>query len=503
MNIKSHIEILLYSISLVILLAGLTNTASAQPGVLDTSFGSGGIVTTNVSTSDDQILATAIQSDNKIVTAGYSEKPALFTVARYNTNGTLDSTFGTGGIVKTSFNNSGFARAIIIQSDGKIIVGGDAENKFALVRYTSTGQLDTNFGSQGKVLTTIGNVSAIYGLSVQSDGKIIAAGFTEKLADFAIVRYTSNGGLDTAFGGGDGIVTTDFANDDDRATSIKLQSDGRILVAGSSVDLDLNTTFALTRYNTDGTLDENFNGSGKVTTVTSCGAEALGIQSDGKIVVTGAFDDIYLARYTTSGDLDTTFGSGGIVTTNIGGNYDNAYDLVIDAAGKILVAGSTVSSGNEDMIVARYQSNGSLDASFDNGDGIAIISLSSQSDIANSIALQSNGGIIAGGSKGEFGAKEFATIKLIGYQPTAADAVISGRVTSGPKGVSQVRVALTNNQGNTIYAMTNFLGYYYFYNQQVGQTYILSAHHNLYSFTPSSLAVNLTGDYSSANFAVQ
>lgn len=496
-------KINVYTILLIILLASLTNIVSAQPGTLDASFGSGGIVTTNISTADDQILATAIQSDNKIVTVGYSEKPFQFTLARYNTNGTLDTTFGINGIVKTAFNDAAVGRSVVIQADGKIVVGGDAEGKFALARYTASGLLDSSFGNQGKILTTIGNTSAINGIALQSDGKIVAAGVTEKLSDFAAARYTSSGVLDTTFGGGDGIVITDFANDDDRATSVKIQSDGKIVVAGSAIDQDLNAAFGIVRYNTDGTLDSNFNGSGMVTTVTNCGANSLGIQADGKIVVTGSSDDIYLARYTTSGLLDTAFGTDGIAVTNIGGNYDNAYGLVIDSMGRILVAGSTISNGNEDMIVARYQSSGSLDASFDNGDGIVAVSLGSQSDIANSVALQSSGGIIAGGSKGEFGSKEFATIKLTGFQPTAANATISGRVMAGPKGIFQVRISRTDSQGNTTYAMTNFAGYYYFYNQQVGQTYTLSAYHNLHTFAPSTLLINLTGDYSSANFAAQ
>lgn len=351
-------------------------------------------------------------------------------------------------------------------------------------------------------MTTIGNTAAINAVVLQSDGKIVASGFTEKLGDFATARYTSSGVLDTTFGTG-GIVITDFANDNDRASAVKLQSDGKVLVAGAVVDQDLNTAFGIVRYNSDGTLDTNFNGNGMVTTATNCGIEALAVQADGKIVVTGSFDDIYLARYSPSGALDTTFGIDGIVTTNIGGNSDNAYDLIIDLMGRIIVAGSTISNGNEDMVVARYQNSGSLDATFDNGDGIVIVSLGSQSDIANSVALQSNSGIIAGGSKGEFGSKEFATIKLIGQLPTAANATISGRVTSGPKGVAQIRVARTDSQGNTIYAMTNFYGYYYFYNQQVGQTYTLSAYHNLYTFTPSSLIVSLTADYSNANFTAQ
>lgn len=507
MKRNTHLQKLLFLTACMICLGGFTTFTFAQPGTLDTNFGSGGKRLTNISTADDEILATAIQPDNKIIVVGYSEKPAQFTIARYSNFGNLDSTFGTGGIVKTAFNGTGFANSVIIQSDGKIVLGGMAENKFALVRYNSSGQIDSSFGNQGKVLTTIGNSSAINDITIQSDGKIIAAGYTEKLADFAVARYNSNGTLDTTFGSG-GIVITDFFNDDDRATSVSLQSDGKIVVGGGIFDLDLLKNFAVVRYNSNGSLDTSFNGDGKKTTFVECGDEALGcgidalgLQSDGKIVVTGSAGDIYLARYNTNGSLDTTFGNNGIVITNLGGNYDNAYDLAIDMVNGILVAGSTISSGDEDMVVAKYTSNGTLDTTFDNGDGIVTISLGSNSDISYSLSLQPNGGIVLGGSQGNFGSKQFATVRLIGLQPTAANASISGKVTSSNGiGISQVRVSLTDSQGITTYVMTSSFGYYTFNDVPVGQTYILTPNSVRYSFTPTSMLVSLTDDYTGADF---
>lgn len=504
----SPVKKLLYSLILLILSAVLTNTVSAQAAGLDSSFDSDGIALTDVSTSDDEITATAIQADNKIVVVGYSEKPAQFTITRYNANGGLDTTFGVNGIVKTVFNGPSFARAVAIQSDGKIVVGGEAENKFALTRYTVSGSLDIGFGTQGKVLTVIdpaspGKISAVTGIAIQPDGKIIAAGYAEQSSlNFAVVRYTTSGSLDPSFDG-DGRVTTDFADGSDQATAVKLQPDGKILVAGSADDEDLNTVFAVARYNAGGSLDTGFNGSGKVTTVTQCGAEALGIQADGKIVVTGSSDDIYLARYTANGTPDETFGKAGLVVTNIGGNSDNAYDLVIDSSGRILVTGSTVAKGNEDIIVARYLTSGSPDASFDGADGVIIVSAGSNSDLANSILLQSDGKIVVGGSQGLFGNKQFAVARLGPLTPTAGEATISGRVNFGTSRASQVRIGCTDSQGNTIYAVTDSAGYYSFYNQEVGQTYILSANHSAYTFTPSLIVVSLVGDYEDADFTVQ
>lgn len=368
---------------------------AAPPGTLDTSFGTSGATYRNVSSADDEILALAVQPDNKIVAAGYSESSKQFTIARFNPNGSSDTAFGTGGIAKTSFGGDSIARAVAIQSDGKILVGGNMGVSFTLVRYTATGQMDTTFGNQGVVVTSFGNSAGITGLAVQTDGKIIATGYTDEFGDFALARYLVDGTLDTTFGGGTGKVMTDFSGDTDRPSSVKLQSDGKIVVAGSGVDADLSTGFAIARYNIDGSLDTSFNGGGTLITVTGCGANALGIQSDGKIVATGSTDDVYLARYNTNGSLDTSFGITGVITTNIGG-IDSAFALTIDLSGSILVGGSTISAGNEDFFVAKYQGNGSLDPAFDNGDGIVITPLGTNSDTAYSVSLQPNGGIILG-----------------------------------------------------------------------------------------------------------
>lgn len=479
----------------------LSANVFASPGTLDSTFGSSGVALTNVSTADDEILAIASQPDNKIIVVGYSDKPAQFTIARYNTNGSLDTTFGTGGIVKTSFSSTSIARAVAIQADGKIVVGGDAGQVFALVRYTSSGQLDATFGNQGKVLTTIGNSSAINSIAIQSDGKIIAAGYTEKLGDFAVARYMTNGSLDTTFGGGDGIVVTDFYGDDDRATSVKLQADGKIVVGGKVVDFDLFTDFGLARYNSDGSPDTSFNGSGTVSTVTDCGINSLAVQTDGRIVVGGSLDDVVLARYGSDGSLDNTFGTNGIVTTNIGGSPDNAYSLTLDGSNGIILAGSTLSNGNEDFFVAKYSNAGVLDSSFDNGDGIVITSLGSNSDIGYAISLAPDGHIVVGGSQGDFGSKQFGVARYVGFQTTAANVTISGRVAnSNGAGVSNVRISLSNSQGVIGYAITNSFGYYTLYDVPAGSTYILIPNSNRYTFTPTSRTLNLLDDYTGADF---
>ncbi len=483
-----------------------TLTAYAQSqGTLDSTFGTGGLVSTNVSTSDDEILAIAVQPDNQIIVVGYSEKPAQFTIARYTAAGVLDTSFGTGGIVKTAFSGAAFARGVAIQSDGKIVVCGEAGQIFALARYTTSGQLDTSFGTSGKVLTPIGSSSGANSLAIQLDGKIVAAGYSEKIGDFAVVRYASDGSLDSTFGGGDGIVTTDFYSDNDRANAIKLQSNGKIVVAGSAVDFDLFNNFAIARYNSDGSLDTGFNSSGKVTTQTDCGANALALQLDGKIVVAGSTGNILVARYTTGGVLDTSFDSDGLVSTDIGGNTDSAAGLAIDPnMGGIILAGTTESAGNQDFAVIKYSSNGALDTTFDNQDGIVTTSFGTNGDTGLAVGIQPNGKLVVGGSKGNFGAKDFAVARYQGFPgPTAALVSISGRIfTSDGTGVRNVSVTLSGMSGVIGSVRTSSFGYYTFEDVPVGETYIIQPISRRYSFAPSALVINLMDEYTGADFTV-
>ncbi|MGA9109772.1 MAG: delta-60 repeat domain-containing protein, partial [Smithella sp.] len=198
--------------------ASVTDTASSSvSGSLDTTFGTGGIVTTPIGSYDAYAYALAIQSDGRIVVSGYSSNGSNydFALVRYNTDGSLDTTFGTGGIVITPM-GSGYdiAYALAIQSDGRILAAGNSYNgsnyNFALVRYNTNGSLDTTFGTGGIVTTSIGTGdSEALALGIQSDGNILAAGKSPDGSnnDFALVRYNTNGSLDTTFGTG-GIVTT-------------------------------------------------------------------------------------------------------------------------------------------------------------------------------------------------------------------------------------------------------------------------------------------------------
>jgi uncharacterized delta-60 repeat protein len=399
-----------------------TVTVTVNPslsGSLDTGFGTGGNVITPIGSSNDYALALGIQSDGRIVAAGYSYNGSNFDFAlvRYNTNGTLDTTFGSGGIVTTPVGiGHDAANALVIQSDGRIVAAGYSYNgsnyDFALVRYNTDGSLDATFGTGGIVTTPIGSAEDIaYALGIQSDGRIMAAGSSfnsgSNKHDIALVRYNTDGSLDATFGAG-GKVTTTIGSINDYAYALGIQSDGRIVAAGSSYNSGSNNyDFALVRYNANGTLDTGFGTGGIVTTPVRSGngndyAHALSIQSDGRIVAAGSSDngskyDFALVRYNANGTLDTGFGTGGIVITPIGSGFDIAYALGIQPDGRIVAAGSSDNGSNFDFALVRYNANGTLDTGFSIG-GIVTTPIGSSDDYAIALGIQSSDGkIVAAG----------------------------------------------------------------------------------------------------------
>ena len=347
-----------------------------EDGTLDTSFGSGGVVTTSFTAGNDVGQGVALQSDGKIIVAGYNSNYD-FAVARYNVDGTLDTSFGTGGTVTTSVGGTyDFGYKVVVQGDGKIVVAGTSRiGSFydrSLVRYNTDGSLDTGFGTGGMVITAISpDNDGATDVVLQTDGKILVAGQSNNGSDtdFAVTRYNTDGSLDTSFGTG-GIVTTPIGAGDDAAESIVLQSDGKIVVGGWTVGSD--NDFAVVRDNSDGSLDTSFGTGGKVTAAIGVGddrAYDVSLQADGKILVTGRSDmgtsyDFSLLRYNADGSLDTTFGTGGVVTTDVGSNADYGYSVLQKSDGTILVAGHTSNGITSDFGLVRYNADGSLYGNF-------------------------------------------------------------------------------------------------------------------------------------------
>ncbi|MEL0587155.1 MAG: tandem-95 repeat protein [Candidatus Thiodiazotropha sp. (ex. Lucinoma kazani)] len=351
-------------------------------------FGDGdadGIVTTPIGSGDDDGTSVTVQADGKILVAGYSHNGSNndFALTRYNADGSLDTSFGGGdGIVTTAVgSNNDNAFSVAVQTDGKILVGGysriGGNYDFALTRYNADGTLDTSFGGGDGIVTTgVGTLDAYANdITVQTDGKILVAGesYNGSDIDFTLIRYNTNGTLDTGFGGGDGIVTTDVGSGFDQGRSVTVQADGKILVGGYA-DIGIAKDFALTRYNTDGTLDTSFGGGDGIVTTTVGPAADYGqsvtVQADGKILVAGdtyngSNYDFAVTRYNTDGTLDTSFGGDGIVTTDLGAGHDFGFGVTTQTDGKILVAGYGDIGPNKDFALVRYNSDGTLDTSFD------------------------------------------------------------------------------------------------------------------------------------------
>lgn len=336
-------------------------------GSLDNAFGFSGKVTTDIDTSWEQGWSIALQNDGKILLGGSSAAggPWDFALIRYKSNGSLDSSFGMGGIVTTDFGNSGdLGTSVAIQSDGRIVLAGWKDFgscDFALARYKIDGNLDSTFGLNGKVLTDFGGeYDRAWSLAIQSDGKIVLAGSTNVFSattnyDFALARYNLNGSLDNSFGVG-GKVVTDFGSSNENCYSILIQSDGKILAAGYSNTVSSNSDFALARYTPNGSLDVSFGSNGKVITDLGTIFEygfSLGIESDGKILLAGSSGNgpysFALVRYNSNGSLDNTFDSDGKVFTTIGAN-SKGFSTAVTGDGKIVVAGFS----DQDFAVARY-----------------------------------------------------------------------------------------------------------------------------------------------------
>jgi uncharacterized delta-60 repeat protein len=421
----------LFSVMAAVSLAAwmTASSAMAAPADLDTTFGTGGKVTTNSPSSSEEGRAVVVQPDGKIIVVGYhnASEGNNFLVARYNPNGTLDTTFDGDGFASTTIlNGEDYAYAVALQPDGKIVVAGQTVNNmtgdFALMRYNPNGSLDTSFDGDGIVVTSIySGYDLAFAVAVQPDGKIVAAGSATsgQNSDFALVRYNANGSLDTSFDT-DGKVTTPFSQDIDEIYAIALQADGKIIAVGYVTE-ESGIDFALARYNPNGSLDTSFDTDGKVTTQIFDGldiAQAVALQADGKIVVAGqTFHDnalkFALARYQANGSLDASFDTDGKTSFSILGSNDAALAVAVQPDGKIVAAGSAGTGTQFDFAVARLNANGSPDTSFDT-DGKLTTQFTNGFDGVYGAAVQPDGRIVTAGFATNNGVRNFALTRYMG-----------------------------------------------------------------------------------------
>jgi uncharacterized delta-60 repeat protein len=440
--------------------------ATAAPGDLDTTFGSEGIVETPIGTSA-HATAVLVQPDARVVAGGTRSIRAgntfesSFAVARYLPDGQLDTGFGSGGVATGPCCG---ASALALQPDGKIVQSGngfhDNRARFVLARYRPDGSLDSTFGSGGALIGPEGGARDV---DVQADGKIVAAGTETDSYAFKLVRFNPDGSLDSSFGVGGSVRT--LLGSKASAEAVAVLPDGKIVAAGISVPGNPPPPpppppapppppppgpppdprqLTVVRYNPDGSLDSSFGLSGAVKTALGYSAtvEDLAIQPDGKLVVTGHTEErifrpssVALARYQADGALDPAFGSGGIAITKVDpGNVApgaSGAAVTVQPDGRIVVGGT--------FGVARYRADGKLDSTFGSG-GFSRASRSVLSPA--SVVLQPDGRIVTAGSRsGAFALNRYfaRSVTTIGSAPRPVRygraTVVQGRLANGQAGI--------------------------------------------------------------------
>jgi uncharacterized delta-60 repeat protein len=424
--------------------------------------------------------------------------------------------FGTSGFVLTrvpgiSENSGNFSSGIAVQNDNKILAVGAAYISAAehpvFVRYESNGMLDSTFGTGGFVITPINGIAK--GLVIQPDGKFLVVGFTGSYPNYQhfVARYLSDGTIDTSFGN-NGISTLAVAGNLTRGFSISLQPDGKILTGGALSTLPGEPTpsasYLLTRLNSDGTLDTTFDDDGFKTVpfVTTSGYisgfEAIALQTDGRILALGYLNILY--RFNPDGSLDTSFdGDGSREALNGNSGRSDVYDLVVTPGGKITVVGfptiSRFTSVPVNYRVARYLSNGSPDTSFSNDGFIDINATPASLDGATSVATDNRGRVIIGGQSAPGYISDPWRERIFSMLRLTASPVqnvgISGRVVNlNGRPVANASVTLQSGLTTIKVGRTNPFGYFNFQNVESGQTYNISVKSKGLFFNDRSLLVD-------------
>jgi uncharacterized delta-60 repeat protein len=359
-----------------------------------------------------QIQSLALQSDGKIVAAGWGRINAKMQIvlSRYLSNGSIDIAFGnTGkGYNITLVGSESQALGVAIQTDGKILVTGYANlngvSQIIVVRYTTAGIKDSTFGINGVASVSVGIAAGANALVIQPDGSIVVAGaaIINNVTQLLVARFLSNGTLDSSFGVSGIVTTTVPGATQATANAVVLQTNNKIVISGFALLSGVNN-FLVARYNADGTIDNSF-GTNGITTMTigsNAQAQSVGLQSDGKIIVIG-FSDLQtaIARYDQNGILDTSFGASGITKTSSSGNQSvSAMAGVVESDNTILAAGYAVPSLETNdlhqFFLAHYTATGILDPAF-GANGIALTDIGTTAE-AYAIALQNDGKIVLGG----------------------------------------------------------------------------------------------------------
>ena len=421
MNNSTHNFGSLHSTSTFVLIAALSilpwrKSIGQADGGLDPSFGVSGIVNTGLGTTNDAAFALAVQTDGKIVSAGLAGVIAIpfvndFGAVRYNTDGSLDSGFGSNGMVTIPVGSGDDqARTLVIQpNDGKIIVAGSAmiggNWDLALVRYLPNGFLDNTFGINGRVTRSIGNGDDLgFAMALQPDGKILVGGHSvlQGTVQMTIVRFNTNGIIDSGFGQG-GQVILNFGTSTAIVHSLIVQPDLKILVGGYAGNTS-SKDFALIRLFSNGTLDTAFGSGGGTLTSISIGddlAYGMALHPDGRIVLcgktqSGTGDDMAIIQYTSTGGLDESFGNNGVIIYNGGFGNDVAWAAAIQADSRTVITGSISATSTVQHALLRITADGTLDPTF-GANGVALYTDPLGSSYAHAVVVHSAGYILTAG----------------------------------------------------------------------------------------------------------
>jgi uncharacterized delta-60 repeat protein len=474
----ASIAILLSSLILELKSARAQDVELQAAGALDASFGGGGKITTDFFGNTDEASCVAVQTDGKIIVAGEARSGSTdtvdFALVRYNRDGSLDTGFGTGGRVTTDFfQRAEDVAAIALQLDGKILVAGGASPSagstlFAIARYNTDGNLDAGFGSGGKVSL---NVSAApfdfaSAVAVQQDGKIVVAGRATTggaNSEIVLARLNPDGSLDTSFSG-DGLAEGPPLSAINTTSGAAIQADGKIVISGSTGPNSGSLDFLLARFNANGSLDTGFGNGGKVVTdflgLSDTGRTVL-VLLDGKLLLAGTAEvsqnnlNFALARYNSDGGLDASFGVGGKVTTAFPGGTAFILQAALHSDGRIVAAGGIRSNPNDsstsDLALARYNADGSIDTGFGTN-GRVTTDFSGLFDLALAVALQADGKIVVAGDTQKTlddGMIDFAVARYRGAESTPFSLDLSKNDITASRG-TKVKVDVIINRADDL-----------------------------------------------------
>jgi len=399
---------------------------------MDSSFGTDGKVLTSLGLDNYSVTVGIDSADKIIVGGQVTIAPLPgetleqsndYGLIRLNADGTLDNTFGVEGIVINDFGGLERARSIFIDDSQRIVLGGDSivdKSDISIARFNSDGSLDTSFDGDGYVLTDF-NDSADPAMDITPglNGKIVTAGFssvTSGVYDFSVARYNSDGSLDTSFSS-DGWQVTDLGNIDN-ASGIAVTSTGKVVAVGRTGTNSV-SDIAIVQYNEDGSIDSSFSEDGIV--ILDLGGtddrlRQVVVGKDDKPIVVGRSNvsgknSLVLMKYNVDGSLDTSFSEDGIVIHSIAGINIQGYGVVLDKKSRIVIVGHTNLEGDNDFVVLRYNNNGTLDTTFAN-DGIQLVDFGGN-DKGIGISLDSKDRIVVVGKSDIEGVKDFAVARLI------------------------------------------------------------------------------------------